>query len=64
MLYFDEAGYTGADLTNKKQQFFTLASTNLLEDEIREIKEGIDYEKWGKELHFKSMYTHPHEEVC
>lgn len=60
MLYFDEAGYTGADLTNKEQQFFTLASTNLLEDEIRDIKEGIGYEKWGKELHFKSMYTNPH----
>lgn len=60
MLYFDEAGYTGADLTNKEQQFFTLASTNLIEDEIRYIKEGIGYEKWGKELHFKSMYSNPH----
>lgn len=59
MLYFDEAGYTGADLTNNEQQFFTLASTNLIEDEIQYIKEGIGYEKWGKELHFKSMYTNP-----
>lgn len=59
MLYFDEAGYTGADLTNKEQQFFTLASTNLTEDEIEYIKKSIGYEKWGKELHFKSMYTNP-----
>ena len=29
MLYFDEAGYTGPDLTNKEQPYFALASINL-----------------------------------
>lgn len=29
MLYFDEAGYTGPDLTNNIQPYFALASINL-----------------------------------
>lgn len=57
MLYFDEAGYTGPDLTNKEQPYFTLASVSMTEDEIVRIKKDIGYDEWGKELHFKSMYT-------
>ena len=60
MLYFDESGYTGADLTNEHQPYFTLASLRLDDKEITQIKSDIDYEKWGKELHFKSMYTNYH----
>jgi len=57
MLYFDEAGYSGPNLDNQEQPFFTLASANLSDEEISQIKFDIDYEKWGKELHFKSIYT-------
>ena len=60
MLYFDESGYTGADLTNEHQPYFTLASLRLEDKEITQIKSDIDYKKWGKELHFKSMYTNYH----
>lgn len=57
MLYFDEAGYTGADLTNEQQPYFTLASIWLNDDEITKIKSDVGYDEWGKELHFKSMYS-------
>lgn len=57
MLYFDEAGYTGADLTNKIQPFFTLASVNFTKEELERIKNDIDYKSWGRELHYKNMYT-------
>lgn len=60
MLYFDEAGYTGADLNNKNQPFFTLASTCLTEDEMQAIRKDIGYDEWGRELHFVSMYTNYH----
>ncbi len=56
MLYFDEAGYTGPDLTNKKQPYFALASIRMTDDEVVRLKKDIGYCEWGKELHFKSMY--------
>lgn len=56
MLYFDEAGYTGPDLTNNKQPYFALASVRMTDDEIVRMKKDIGYYEWGKELHFKSMY--------
>ena len=59
MLYFDEAGYTGPDLTNPDHPYFTLASIRLTDGEAEKIKEDINYEKWGKEFHFSSMYTNP-----
>jgi len=59
MLYFDESGYTGPDLTNSKQPYFTLVSIRMTDEEIARLKEDIDYNEWGKELHFKSMYTNP-----
>ena len=34
MLYFDEAGYTGPDLTNKEQPYFALASIRMTDDEV------------------------------
>lgn len=59
MLYFDESGYTGPDLTNIEQPYFTLASIRMTDDEIVRMKKDIGYCEWGKELHFKSMYTNP-----
>lgn len=56
MLYFDESGYTGPDLTNIEQPYFTLASIRMTDDEIVRMKKDIGYCEWGKELHFKSMY--------
>lgn len=56
MLYFDESGYTGPDLVNSKQPYFSLASIRITDEEIAQIKKDIGYCEWGKELHFKSMY--------
>lgn len=59
MIYFDEAGYTGPDLTNNQQPYFTLASIRMTDDEIIRVKQDIGYCEWGKELHFKRMYKNP-----
>lgn len=59
MLYFDEAGYTGPDLTNLQQPYFTLASISLTDVEAVEMKKKIRYEEWGKEFHFLGMYKNP-----
>lgn len=59
MIYFDESGYTGPDLTNREQPYFTLASIRMINDEIACIKNDIGYNVWRKELHFKKMYTSP-----
>jgi len=57
MIYFDESGYTGPDLNNVKQPYFALASIRMDDEEIARVKNDIDFEKWGRELHFTSMYT-------
>ena len=57
MIYFDESGYTGPDLTNREQPYFTLASIRMTNDEIACIKNDIGDNVWRKELHFKKMYT-------
>lgn len=57
MLYFDEAGYTGPDLTNPDHPYFTLASIRLTDDEVEKMKKDFNYNGWGKEFHFSSMYT-------
>ena len=59
MLYFDEYGNTGPDLTNVSQPYFAVASVRMADDEIARLKKDIGYCEWGKELHFKSMYTNP-----
>lgn len=56
-LYFDEAGYTGADLINKNQPFYVLSSVCFSDDELDAIKNDISLSLYGKELHFKKMYT-------
>ena len=57
MIYFDESGYTGPDLTNSMQPYFVLASVKMTGDDIARMKTDIGYDEWGRELHFKSMYT-------
>jgi len=57
MLYFDESGYTGPDLINPEQPYFILASIRLTDDEVASIKDDIAYTKFGREMHFKNMYT-------
>ena len=56
MIYFDEAGYTGSDLTNSEQPYFALASIRMTDDEVIRMKKDIGYYEWGKELHFIKMY--------
>ena len=34
MIYFDEAGYTGRDLRNAAQPYFTMASIKMTDDEL------------------------------
>ena len=41
MLYFDESGYTGPDLTNVSQPYFALASVKMTNDEIACLKKDI-----------------------
>jgi hypothetical protein len=41
----------------ENNQYFALASIRMTDDEIVRIKKDIGYCEWGKELHFKSMYT-------
>jgi hypothetical protein len=36
-LFLDESGYTGPDLINRDQPFFTLASTNITEADARSL---------------------------
>jgi len=62
MLYFDEAGYTGPDLTNQDHPYFTLASIKLTDNEVEKMKKDINYEGWGKELHFQVCTQTPKED--
>lgn len=64
MLYFDEAGYTGPDLTNTTQPYFTMASVCISDEEAEQIKADMEYAKWGAELHFANMYTNPQGRIA
>lgn len=59
MLYFDEAGYTGPNLTSVDQPIYTMGSVNFNNDELEEIRRDIGYDAYGMELHFKGMYKNP-----
>lgn len=48
MIYFDEAGYTGSDLTNSEQPYFALASIRMTDDEVIRMKKDIGYYEWGE----------------
>ena len=41
MLYFDESEYTGPDLTNSNQPYFSLASIRMTNEEIAQIKKDV-----------------------
>lgn len=53
--YFDEAGYTGADLTNEEQPVFCVGSVRFTDDEIQQIKNDLSLNE-NVELHFKKLY--------
>ena len=56
--YFDEAGYTGSDLTNAEQPYFSLGSAKFTDDEILQIKNDLSLND-KNELHFKQLYKSP-----
>lgn len=56
-IYFDEAGYTGADLTNEAQPYFALASVRFSVEELDSIRKDLGLEGDAKEIHFKNMHT-------
>lgn len=56
-IYFDEAGYTGADLTNVSQPYFALASVRFTEEELATIRNDIGLDAYATEMHFKKMHT-------
>lgn len=51
-IYFDESGNTGADLLNKDQKLFVLASNSFTEDEVEEL---IKLFEKSEELHFVKL---------
>ena len=53
-IYFDEAGYTGSDLTNEDQPFFVVGSTCFTDDELNRIKSDLNISETS-ELHFKKL---------
>lgn len=54
-IYFDEAGYTGSDLTNEDQPFFVVGSACFTDDELNRIKSDLGISD-DTELHFKKLY--------
>lgn len=58
-LYFDEAGYTGSDLTNSDQPYFILGSVCFRGDELEQLKSDINFNNYGDELHFKKCIPIP-----
>ena len=56
-LYFDEAGYTGSDLTNEEQPYFCLASCLYKQKELQQIKSDFPLSGVNKELHFSKMVS-------
>ena len=54
-LFFDEAGYTGADLLNQDQPYFVVASALFSQEEIAQLKQDINYDAYGNEFHFVNM---------
>mgnify|MGYP004579793979 CR=1 FL=1 len=56
-IYFDEAGYTGSDLTNESQPYFALASVRFSEEELDRIRKDVGLDTDTKEIHFKKMHT-------
>lgn len=53
--YFDEAGFTGSDLSNANQPYFCLGSARFTDDEILQIKNDLSLHD-DTELHSKKLY--------
>lgn len=53
-LYFDEAGYTGSDLTNSDQPYFCVGSTCFSDEELNQLHSDLGLEEHG-ELHFVKL---------
>ena len=51
-VYFDEAGNTGSNITNKVQPYFVLSSVCYTDDELRQIQNDVAY---NGELHFMNI---------
>lgn len=56
--YFDEAGFTGSDLSNADQPYFCLVSARFTDNEILQIKNDLSLQD-DTELHFKKLYKSP-----
>ena len=57
MLYFDESGYTGADLVNSKQPYFSLASIRITDEEIVSVSHLAPIHDIGKTVQTKYHQT-------
>lgn len=53
-LFFDEAGYTGSDLTNSDQPYFCVGSVCFSDEEIRQLQTDLDLDE-SDELHFVKL---------
>ena len=51
-VYFDEAGNTGSNITNKEQPYFVLSAVSYTEDELQQIQKDVAFDK---ELHFQDI---------
>lgn len=58
LIYMDESGFTGNDLLNKAQEFFSYAATDIDECTVTRIIDSIRnvYSIKSKELKFKLLY--------
>jgi hypothetical protein len=56
-VYFDESGYTGGDLLEKAQPYFTYSALRISNKKLQEIKEFIykNYKVQGEEIKGKYL---------
>ena len=63
-IYFDESGYTGSDLLNPDQPFFSVASVDVKEHEARSILQTSFPEYQGKEFKFTRLFRRPRHRLA
>lgn len=61
-IFLDECGYTGQDLLNRDQPFFTLASLNLPESNCQELKKTFFSKVQAVELKYSSLSRRPKQQ--
>lgn len=61
-IFVDESGYTGEDLLNIEQPFFTLASLNLSELDCKELKGRFFNKVQATELKYSSLSRRPRQQ--